>query len=132
MSTSTHLTEVEHCYLINYKKNSSQGTWKTMQGTWRTGGKGCGRPNTDTPRLKQNFNQLFIFLGKTFKVLIKVECLSFQSVGTEFSDLEYIPRYGPPKFCLYQFMWVEDTKINLSSLANLVEDNRHPLGTWPG
>ena len=85
----------------------------------------------DTPRLKQNFNQLFIFLGKTFKVLIKVECLSFQSVGTEFSDLEYIPRYGLPKFCLYQFMWVEDTKINLSSLANLVEDNTHPLGTWP-
>ena len=70
-------------------------------------------------------------MWKTQNEYAKVECLSFQSVGTEFSDLEYIPRYGPPKFCLYQFMWVEDTKINLSSLANLVEDNRHPLGTWP-
>ena len=106
--------------------------WKTMQGTWRTSGKGCGRPNTDTPRLKQNFNQLFIFLGKTFKVLIKVECLSFQSVGTEFSDLEYIPRYGPPKFCLYQFSYAVDAKIKISSLAICVVDTYHPLHSRPG
>ena len=66
-------------------------------------GKGCGRPKIDTPRLKQNFNQLFIFHGETFKVFIKVEYLSFQSVGTEFSDIEYIPRYCLPKFCLCQF-----------------------------
>ena len=103
-----------------------------MQGTWRTAGKGCGRPNMDTTRIKQNFNQILIILGETFQVFIKVECLSFQTVGTEFSDLEYILRYGPPKFCLYQFRWVEDAKINLSSLANLVEDNTHPLVTWPG
>ena len=61
-------------------------------------------------------------MWKTQNEYAKVECLSFQSVGTEFSDLEYIPRYGPPKFCLYQFSYAVDAKIKISSLAICVVD----------